>query len=177
MPDYNIYIHAVGGGGEGYNPTMPWSARDGGAAGGGGGAAPTTSQTSGGDFGSASSSVLRTTLRALQFANSPDSIVGAAINSVAKVIPWVAVAVAVIKLGETITENVLDFGAIESGDYKYQKIWQDAKAGLSAVLNPVSTMVQTFKQQKQWARENTKLKAQRDLLGDSVINSYSNRGV
>ena len=177
MPDYNIYIHAIGtAGSTGENPTVPWSARESG----GGAFSPTSSQSGssgGGGLGGVGSTFARAITKTAGYMQNPDSLVSTGVSMLARVFPWVAVAMAVIKTSESIVNNIVDFSTIETGDYANQVRLNDVKAMMHLVTHPVSTLVQGFKMERQWARENQKLKAQRDLLGDSIINSYTGRGV
>ena len=173
MPDYNVYIHAIGtGGATNVNPTVPWSAREGNV---GGAFSQTQSQSSfsvGGGY-----QATRIVTRLANTAQNPDSIVSTAIVALAKVAPWVAAAYACVKLGVAITDTVLDFQALETGYYGNQVGWQNFKQTINNVLHPFSSNINAHKTQRQWAIENQKLKQQRDLLGDSVINSWAGRGV
>lgn len=169
MADYNIYVHAIGtGGSNAYNPTVPWSAREGGE-----GSSQTVSQSGDVSGGGAA----RAIIRAAGYAQNPDSAVGSAFSNALKSIPYVAAAFAVVKLGETIIDNAVEFKALESGDFRSQVSWQNLKTNLNVVFHPFSSSWNSFKVRRQWAREDARASQQRDLLGDSVINSYTNRGV
>ena len=76
-----------------------------------------------------------------------------------------------------ITDTVLDFQALETGYHGNQVGWQNFKQTINNVFHPFSSSINAHKTQRQWAIENQKLKQQRDLLGDSVINSWTGRGV
>lgn len=174
MPDYNIYIHAIGtGSASGESPTTPWSARESV----GGAFSQTQSMSNGGNVGGASFSAARFVARAANAAQNPDSVVSSAFAKVAQIFPWVLAAYACVKLGETIIDNVIDFQTIDSGDYRNQIQWQDFKKSISNVFSPISSTISHFKTERQWARENQRRVQERDLLGDSVINSYTRRGV
>lgn len=168
MADYNIYIHAIGtGGASNQSPTTPWSAREGGDA---------FSQTES-QGGSDASGAVRSFTRAAAFVSNPDSLVSTGISKLAKFIPAILLAGAVVKISDAILSNVIEFSEIESGDYRNGIAYQNFKIGIHNVLRPISTAINHFKIERQWARENRKLEQQRDLLGDSVINSYTRRGV
>lgn len=172
MADYNIYIRAIGTGtASQYNPTTPWGAREGGA-----GLSQTVSQTSG-EGNTNVEGAFNTVIRAAGYASNPDSLVSKAVTSLARAFPIIAAAYAVVELGESILNNAIEFSEIETGDYRFGVRYQNAKAINNLVFHPVSSIVQNHKVQNQWQRENYKLRAQRELLGDSVINSYTNRGV
>lgn len=175
MADYNIYIHAIGtGGGTNDNPTVPWSQR--GQDGSGGAFSQTQSKTSG-SVGAAGNNAAHAIIRAASYAQNPDSLVSSAITAIGKAFPIAAAAYACVKLGEAIIDNVIEFGVIESGDYRFQTGWNNAKRSIHNVFHPISSSVESAKIQRQWEKENKKLQAQRDLLGDSVINSYTGRGI
>lgn len=172
MPDYNIYIHAIGtGGATNDSPTTPWSQKS------EGGAFSQTSSQSSDSLSGAGGNLTRNIIRAASYAQNPDSLISTATSAIAKAFPIVAAAVACVKLAETITDNVLDFRVIETGYYKNQVMWQDFKTTVHNVFHPVSGLVQSFKTERQWVRANERNRMERDLLGDSVINSYTNRGV
>lgn len=169
MADYNIYIRAIGGGGSGFGTqTVPWSQREN-----GGGDAPITPQSGTPNVGAFAGTVMR----ASSFAQNPDSIVSAGVGTLAKALPWVAAAYACVKLGTSIEDNIIEFNEIESGDYSTGVAWSNFKNGIRVMFSPFSSAIQTAKSVSQWHRENKKNQAQRDLLGDSVINSYTRRGI
>lgn len=172
MADYNIYIHAIGtGSATSNNPTIPWSAR-----GEGSGASQTISMSDGGVEG-AGNGVVKAIMKATGYASNPDSIIAQAWSALGRAFPIIAVACAVVQLGDAIATNVIQFGEIENGDYRMGTSYSNLKIGINNVFHPASTVIQSFKTQQQWKYENKKHQAERDLLGDSVINSYTNRGV
>ena len=171
MADYNIYVRAIGTGvASNQSPTTPWSQRE------DGGGASQTASYSGGSSGTGINAAFAVT-RAAGYAQNPDSIINTGITSIAKALPWVAAAYAVVKLGVSVADNALDFKTIETGSYSSITKWQNFKQSVNNVFHPVSSIVNSYKTNLQWQKENEKLQAQRDLLGDSVINSYTGRGV
>lgn len=171
MPDYNIYIHAVGGS-PNENPTVPWGAREGGGSSVG---FPTSSKS-----GSATKEGFNAAMaitKAAGYAQNPDSIIGSAVSGLAKISPYVLAAYAVVKLTITIIDNATEFNALESGDHRSVNAWQDVKTAVGHVFHPVSSLINSLKTERQWSRESYRQSQQRDLLGDSVINSFRGRGV
>jgi len=167
MPDYNIYIHAIGtGGATNDNPTVPWSQREGGEA-----FSQTTSQSSGGSGGAGAF------MRAAAYAQNPDSIVSNAIGKYGKAMAIVGAAYACVKLAQSLQDHIMGFADVENGTQLARTRMEDARQGFNNVLRPVHAIAQNTRTIKQWQRENYKLREERDLLGDSVINSYTNRGV
>lgn len=173
MADYNIYIHAIGTGSNngGFNPTVPWSLREGGE-----GSSPTEAW-SGSSSGSGSFLPLAGIGRTAAFLSNPDSIVGSAVSSAFKFLPIVAAAGIIIKTGLKIYENALDFSILEGGDYSQQVSYQNFRQTISNIFSPFNTTFNAFRQETAWRVENSKKTQQRALLGDSVINAYTNRGV
>ena len=169
MPDYNIYVRAVGTSNATLdNPTIPWAQRE------------TTSPTipwgqtqSGGSVGFNAGGVART---AAIFSN-PDSIIGGAVSKVMKVLPAVAAAYAVYKTCEKIYETCLDFSTLKSGDYGTQIAFQNKRTSIDNIFKPVTTTVNAIRSKTQVEVENQRRSQTRELLGDSVINTYTNRGV
>lgn len=171
MADHNIYIHAVGTGSPtNQNPTVPWSQKE------GGGAFNQTQSQSDGMFGGAGTAV-KALSKAAGVAQNPDSVVSGAIAGVSKALPWVAAAYAVIKVGVSVADNVTEFSEIESGNYAAGNVWRDVKTMTGLALHPVSSLIQAYKTERQWERQNKRFRAEQELLGGSVINSYTNRGV
>lgn len=171
MADYNIYIHAIGtGGSTANNPTIPWSAREGGEA-----VSPTSAFPS--NFGADGAGAAKAIIKASAIAQNPDSILGQAVSSIAKAIPFVAAAYAVVKLGTGIVDTCYEYQTLYTGDYRNQIGWQNFKNRFANILTPVSSSINANKTETQWRIENSKRSQQRELLGDSVINSYTNKGV
>lgn len=170
MADYNIYIHAVGtGSGTSYNPTMPWSQRQ--------NAQSQTESQGGSNVGGAGFNAAAMVTRAATIAQNPDAMVGSAFSNAMKAIPWVAAAFAVVKLTESVIDTAIEFGEIESGDYRGGNQWRDVKQMIKTMLHPVSTFVSHFKLEAEIKRDTQRAKLQQDLLGGSQVNSYTRRGV
>lgn len=165
---YDIYLHAVNVSGN-YNPTTPWSQREA-----SGGAAQTGSA---GSIADAGKNAAYSISRAAGYMQNPDAIAGAGVAAISRSLPWVAAAYAVVKLGESIADNVVEFNEINGGDYRGGNQWRDFKQAMNNIFHPFSVTLQAFKTAAQWDRQNKKARAEQELLGGSVINSYINRGV
>lgn len=171
MADYNIYIHAIGtGGATNENPTIPWGQKD--------VSNPTVpwseSQSSGGGFNGLG---IGGAARAAALFSNPDSLVGTAISKAMKFVPTIAAAFVVVKTMTKVYETALDFSNIQSGDYGTQINYDNTRQGLHAIFTPVNTLVQIERTKLQNQVDNQRRRGNRELLGDSVINSYTNRGV
>lgn len=169
MPDYNIYIHAIGTGsnGGGFAPTTPWSQREGGDG--------TTPTQAWGGFGG--SGVAGAIAGASRLISNPDSIVAGATSSVFKSAAYVACAALVVRTVVFIGSKVEDYNALLSGDEVIVRRRQDVLQGINNLFHPFSASINNFKQKVLLQQENDKRVSQRQLLGDSVINSYTGRGV
>lgn len=158
------------GGGGSSNPTAPWGtfSED----------KSTDGAFSGGNSTSAWGGYVASTVASItRVAQNPDGIIGGAITKIASAIPWVAAAIAVVKLTEYIVDEVQSVNIITSGNHTDQLAWSNFKAGMGVVLHPISTAYNSWKQEEKWRVENQRREQQRALLGDSVINSYTRRGI
>jgi hypothetical protein len=172
MPDYNIYIHAIGtGSATNQNPTVPWSARDGGEA------FNQTQSQSGGNAAASGINAVAMVGRAAAITQNPDALVGAAFSGAMKALPWIAAAYAVVKTGVSIADTAIEFTEIETGDYRGGNAWKDIKQIFNNLSHPFSSTMQFLKTTSQWERESKRARLEQDLLGGSVINSYTRRGV
>ena len=157
MADYNIYIHSLeeggtssqGNTGAGFNPTKPWEL-----------------QTGTGE--SDAEKLSKETPNMMASAQETATI--------AKASPWLAVAYAVIKIAYSTTKTVSEYTAIRTGDFRVVRQFQNYESLKNAVFHPISTSIQTLKSMALAENENQRREMNRELLGDSEINRYSNRG-
>lgn len=161
MADYNIYIHSLGGGEDEKSPTSPFK--------------PNYSrQTTPWDIEKDSS---------FGFVNkTPEYLTklgdnGGMMQALGKVAPWVAAAIVVVKTVYRISKTINDFESVRTGDFRASNTFRNYEAGKSAIFHPVSTTIQTLKTMQINQIENQRRDIQRELLGDSEINYYTNRGV
>ena len=174
MADYNIYIHAISSGNGASNPTASWSSRED-----GGFFNQTMSQDAktAGIGGGAGTYFAFQTAKMAAIAQNPDSLISGAFTSIAKAFPIVAAAIAVVKSVEAITDTAIEMTTSETGNHEMSVAWSNFKNGARLLFHPASSALEAFRTERQWQRQNQKLTQQRDLLGDSVINSYTGRGV
>ena len=151
--------------------TVPWSQR------GENGAAAQTTSKGGDSLDSGGGKALSTFIKGVGYAQNPDSIISKAVTAIGKAFPIVAAAYAVVQLVDSAVTTNIQFNELKTGDYKWGVHYQNFKTGINIGLHPVSSTIQNLKNQQQWERENYRRAQERDLLGDSVINSYTNRGV
>lgn len=163
MADYNIYIHEKndGGSGKSSKPTTAWNREDNGTS----------------EGGSKTSGWVSKTTKTINAVQNPDSLVSNGTSAVAKAVPWVAIAYAVLKLGTASVDEYYSFASTETGSYGGSMVWENKKKALSAILTPFSTTMNYFHAVQQERIYNQKRELERELLGDSEINSYNKRGV
>lgn len=169
MPDYNIYIHAVGGSSASeFNPTVPWGIKEQGAPSG-----ATSDVTS---WGNNQEIELGMISSVANTASNPDSLIQMGVSALAKAFPWVAVAIAVVMTAEKIYSTCLDFSSLQSGDYSTLIGYNNFKANINSFLHPYSTTMNRYRENLVNNLDNDRKSLQRALLGDSVINQ-STKGV
>lgn len=163
MADYNIYIRAIGGTSpnESTNPFVPWGA-----------------EINGGET--------HTQPWANQGASSGPDMVGIGntmylaskgVSAIKKALPIIAAATTVITITDKVLANAMEYSSIVNGDFGAKIERENMRAYFRSMMNPVGTMINEFMANTRVNVENQRRRLQRDLLGDSVINSYTNRGV
>ena len=150
--DYNIYIHDSTGGST-TKRTKAWL----------GGNMSKTSQVSNGDAIKFASNVISKI-------SNPDSLVNEGVSAVAKAIPWVAIAFAVVSAAARITDEITDITTMTTGDYSGKRDWNNFKTVMTMPLQPFSTALGVFKSYKQVEVTNLKREQQRLLTGESITN-------
>lgn len=161
MADYNIYIHsASSNNGTSDSPTTAWS-----------------KDNQGSSSDDNTGAWVNKATQAIGFVQNPDSLIQKGVGAVAKAVPWVAVAYAAVKLGTKAVDTYYNFEVLNTGSYGSQMAWNNVKTALTSALTPFSTTMQYIYSTQQVRIENQKRQLTRELLGDSEINSYSNRGV
>ena len=151
MPDYNIYLHAEFGGSG--SKTKPFDSSK---------SSATSTKDSGGN-GETAASIINTV-------SNPDSLVSKGVGAVAKAIPYIAVAMAVIGLVDKTVSTVQQFQAIHSGNYYGITQYNNFKTVLGAAFKPFSTTLNYFKYQETMKVERQRIELNQGLLGESVVN-------
>jgi len=162
MADYNIYIHSAISSSTG-DATKPWWNSN-----------PFISTRKDDDF---SSQVLKGIQKTGNTIMNPDGLITQGVSMIAKAVPWIAIAYAIIKIGNQIYETATDYTSMETGDYRAKVDFQNARATVRRFFMPFSSSINAFRNEREYAIQDEKKRESRMLLGDSVINSYSNRGV
>lgn len=150
--DYNIYIHDSTGGST-TKRTKAWL----------GGNMSKTSQTSNGDAIKFASNVIHKI-------SNPDSLVNEGVSAIAKHIPWVAIAFAVVSAAAHITDEITDITTMTTGDYDGKRDWNNFKTVMTMPLQPFSTSLGVLKSYIQVNVTNKKREQQRLLTGESITN-------
>lgn len=172
MADYNIYLHSIESA-NGFNKTKAWDGSTSFET----EAWTPTSKGTGSSGGSGSSGKGVNFTRAIGMLSNPDSIVGSAVSTVSKAIPYFAVASAVVALGIKVIDSLNDFAVLDTGDYSFAMEWGNFKTSVKNVFHPASLFINREKIRMQIRNENAKSHQNALLLGDSALNTYFNRGV
>ena len=155
MPDYNIYIHIAESTSQ-QSPTKPWNAED--------RESPTASWQD-------------RFVQGINVAENPDMLVSKGVSAVSKAVPAVAVAMLIVKFMDKVATTAIEGYTTETGDYRANYAYNNFKASVGVVFRPFGTVINEFKAQRQFAINDEKRRLTRELLGDSIINSTTNRGV
>lgn len=158
MADYNIYIHFGGYSNTGNSPTQPWRNNSGGG----------QMQAWGNQQEQAQED---------DNIDSVKELVSKGNSLLKKTFPKVAAAFVAVKVGEKLVESAVDYSALFTGDYRASHTIDNYKAMMHAMVHPFSTTINIIKTNMLNNIENQKRREYRELLGDSIINSYTNRGV
>ena len=163
MPDYNIYIHSAISSSSG-EATKPWTSKS-------SSLFPWNSEDS------VSSNITKTMSKASGVMMNPDSLISQGVSMIAKAIPWVAIVLIGAKIVDKVVSTSINYNVLETGNYRDSVSWNNFKANLNWLFKPFSTTWNEIQTQNQYRVNNYRQTLQRQLLGDSVINSYTNRGV
>ncbi len=173
MADYNIYIHSVGTSNVGSSmQTTPWSQR-----GGDSGATTPWGESSGSGGGKGGGNFTNGLLKTAKFISNPDSIISSALGGVLKAAAVVAVAKTVIDIGLSTWEKHADWYELTTGDSSSKLNAQRVRESINFFFNPIGVAIAEYRRIVQRRNENSKREQERLLLGDSVINSYTNKGI
>lgn len=164
MPDYNIYIHSDLSS-SGSSPTKPWSKSK---------SSSTNPWDSDDNY---SSNILKEVSKANGVIMNPDSLISTGIGALTKAVPWVALALVLVKSVDNVASFCINYNTLETGDYRDSIAFSNFKANMGWILKPFSTSWNELQAQNKYRVDNYKKDQQRSLLGDSVINTYTNRGV
>ena len=158
MADYNIYIHSVGGqntGNGGANFTMPWR----------------TTNDGDSDSGISQNEDYRElTPEFIAQETGQGAMKGGMVGAI------IAAGVAVVKISIKIGRTINEFRTMQTGDFRSTIAYQNLDATINAIKNPIPTMINYLKDTTRIEIQNQTKEKQRELLGDSEINRYINRG-
>lgn len=157
--DYNIYIHSVDGGANS-DQTIPWTKGEGG----------TKAWSDEGGYEISAKEAIRG-------AAHPSSLIQKGIGAVAKAVPWVAIAIAVIKACDQIYSTALAFATAESGDYAAQADYDNAKTILQKTFDPLSATLGVLREDQARRIAANKAAMHRGLVGSSDLPFQGGAGV
>lgn len=160
MPDHNIFIHTIGGGGGDTNPTSAWE---------NGGSKETQSQSSSGAFG------LLT--RSAMYLSNPDSLVSSAFSKAFNIGVTFAAAKVVTGVALDVFQLHADWHALYSGDHSQSVMLSDIRESFNNAFRPISTAFENKKRNVTYRMTDMRNSMKMELLGDSVLNAYGRRGI
>lgn len=166
--DYNIYIRSSG---VAYtNPTTPWNVNS----------TPETTPWEAQGTIQEGESILNEFKNATAGSMTSKGGIGGVVGFL-KNIPVVgqlaAVAILAVKTTDKILSFTADTKALALGDYDMQTNYKNFKANVQSLFHPISTMKTRMNFNFELNRLNQKRTLERELLGDSLINQYTGRGV
>ena len=154
--DYNIYIHSTIDGEPNRN-TQPWTGSE---------SEPTVPWSAKAEAEDSSFKLM-----------NPSGLAQKGVSSLKKAIPQIAIAFAVLKITDTVVRESAQIEATLYGDYRAQVEYNNFHNKLKWFFNPLGSAWAAAKAETSIWVEDRKRAQNRDLLGDSVINSYTGRGV
>lgn len=158
MADYNIYIHDLSGQNSFISPVKAWQANE-------------SSQTKAWVSESAS---------AQDNVGSPNVTTSAAafkgIGALAKSHPVVMAAIVAVTLADKVTSVWSTLEARKSGDYSFSTFYNNAKATLGVILNPIGSQISYDKAKMENRLYNQAQEQKRFLIGEGLTN-YKTRKV
>lgn len=90
---------------------------------------------------------------------------GGSITSLAKAVPYVAIAMAVVKTVDKFTSTYLDFQSGYSGNYTASLNYSNFKAAIGAITSPVSAIINWQKSVMEANLDHERKEQERILLG------------
>ena len=92
------------------------------------------------------------------------------LGAIAKAVPAVAAAIAVLKVIDGLVGQYLPFQAQMTGDYRATMAYQNFHQGMNLATKPFSGAWGIFRQKELWKVENERRRMNAELLGDTEIN-------
>lgn len=149
MADYNINLRIVDGTQK--SPTKPKTSEN----------KPTSTK---------SSSVSSSFKQIINSMMSPDALISQGLGAVSKAVPVIAGAMAVIKVGDKVYQNLMKVHTIQSGNFTSQINYNNFKSTLNAMIHPFSTALNRMYYNMEIQNQNERLELNRSLLGDTILN-------
>lgn len=159
MADYNIYIHSSGGNNVTENPTKAWIDK------------AQQSFTKAWQTDTTPGEIDPMYKTPTFLANEAMDVLESGMMGV-----MVGVASVVVKGSYQAIKTAASYISAETGDFRVSVQMSNFDAQVKAVFHPVSTTLTALRRDLEIRRENQRREYQRELLGDSEINRYTNRG-
>lgn len=92
-----------------------------------------------------------------------------AIKSLGRAVPFVGAALVASKIAYEATSFASEMQATLTGDYSFKTSFDNFKGGVSAILNPIGSMMSAVKFEANRYRQNVKQELNRELMGASDL--------
>lgn len=165
--DYNIYLHSIEQASAFGAFTKPWSNEQ-------QASSPTSAWKQDQDSSASTPDIL----------DSIESIARQGLNVLAKSVPEIAIGLAIVtsvktaaSMIDTGIETCLPYYEASQGDYMLGIQYHNIKTALNSLTHPTSAINDFLLNQLRTIKNNERKAMQRELLGDSLVNTYTNRGV
>ena len=150
--DYHIYIHGENGNGGGNN-TQTFSAR----------------KEQGMSFPTGEVKQAFSTVKTMASGGALNTGVAA----LAKAVPWVAIAVAIVKGVDKVISTGFAHQEEYTGNYKNSMHYNNFKTIAGNVLNPIGYFRTTIQKEFQMKKQNKEIEQQNRLVGDAILKDFN----
>jgi len=146
--DYHIYIHDNSGNGGTGNKTTPFSVKS-----------------------EQDSSFSKTAGTAFNIAKgiAKGNGVNMGVSALAKVVPWVAVAVATVKIADKVLTTGYAHQEEYTGNFRNNVNYNNIKTQIHNTFHPIQTWLSVKHQEAQFRKANRAIEQQNRLVGNSIL--------
>lgn len=109
------------------------------------------------------------------FISAARNPMSALVGSVSKAVAPVAIALACVKLADSVVSASLPIYENLTGDSSVSLNYSNFKSAVSAIMNPFSSTMNIVSRSIEIYNENLKINEQRALTGNSTINTYGGK--
>lgn len=163
MPDYNIYIRGTGGTStqsQAQEKTTPFDIRE----------------ESGGSNDSIAPFIQKGVNTLGNVEGLGSQVSGAAISTLAKASPWVALGIATVSVANKVLTAGMESYSAYTGDYRHDVGFNNLKTQMGYVMNPVSLWRNNYKREIETRNRSMVIEEQTKIVG-SAYENIAKKGV